>query len=110
MDTEDFTTPSKSVPEWCAFRGYSEATFYKLKRAGLAPAVLTIPGFNIPRITARADQEWQERMAALAQEKAAQLERERRADHARRAGKAAAQSPDHVSKRRRAIRERGERP
>jgi hypothetical protein len=100
MDTEDFDLPSKSVPDWCAFRGYSEATFYKMKRAGLAPEVLVIPGFNVPRITARADREWQERMARLAQEKVARRERQRRSDLARAAGQAAAKSDKHVSKTR----------
>jgi hypothetical protein len=100
MDTEDFAGPSKSLPEWGAYKGYSKATVYKMKRAGLLPELLIVPGFNVPRITARADREWEERMKRLAQEKTAKLEQARRVDHARRAGKAAARSENHISKQR----------
>jgi hypothetical protein len=32
-------TGSFSIREWCAFRKYSIATFYKLRRNGIAPKV-----------------------------------------------------------------------
>jgi hypothetical protein len=106
MDTENFDGPSKSLPEWGALKGYSKATVYKMKRAGLLPELLIVPGFNLPRITPRADREWQERMARLAQEKAAKLEQARRADHARRAGKRASRWPYLRAGRRRRSRPR----
>jgi len=92
--------PSETIRQWRERRGYSSATFYKMKRRGLAPEILDIPGFNSPRITARADREWEKRMAELAKENANALERQRRIDHARHAGQAAAKSPDHISNRR----------
>jgi hypothetical protein len=100
MDTKDFDTPSKSLPEWGAFHKLSKATVYKMKRAGLLPELLIVPGFNVPRVTARADREWEERMKRLAQEKTAKLEQARRVEHARRAGQAAARSENHISKKR----------
>ena len=33
-----------SIKAWCKFRGYSVATFYKMKRNGVAPKVTQPPG------------------------------------------------------------------
>jgi hypothetical protein len=71
----------------------------KLKKLGLGPDVLRVPGTRIERITPEARQAWRERMAELAKSETAQLEAERRRAQAAEAGKLAAQSPNHVSRR-----------
>ena len=77
----------------------SLSTFYKLKKLGLGPDVLHVPGTRIERITPEARQAWRERMAELAKSETAQVEAERRRAQAAEAGKLAAQSPNHVSRR-----------
>ena len=71
----------------------------KLKKLGLGPDVLRVLGTRIERITPEARQAWRERMAELAKSETAQLEAERRRAQAAEAGKLAAQSPNHVSRR-----------
>ena len=66
---------------------------------GRGPDVLHVPGTRIERITPEARQAWRERMAELAKSETAQLEAERRRAQAAEAGKLAAQSPNHVSRR-----------
>jgi hypothetical protein len=61
--------------------------------------VFHVPGTRIERITPEARQAWRERMAELAKSETAQLEAERRRAQAAEAGKLAAQSPNHVSRR-----------
>jgi hypothetical protein len=89
----------KTVLEWCKARHLSRSTYHKLKNFGLGPKELEIPGTRIKRITPEADAEWEARMAELAKSEAAQLEAERRRAQAAEAGKLAAQSPNHVSRR-----------
>jgi predicted DNA-binding transcriptional regulator AlpA len=96
----DETGRSLTIPEFCKLERLSKATFYNLKKRGLAPAVLAIPGSNIRRITAAARAEWYARMRELAGGEAAQLEHERRRELTATAGKLAAQSPNHMSRRR----------
>jgi hypothetical protein len=79
--------------------GRTLSTFYKLKKLGLGPDVLHVPGTRIERITPEARQAWRERMAELAKSETAQLQAERRRAQAAEAGKLAAQSPNHVSRR-----------
>jgi hypothetical protein len=85
--------------EWCRHRNVSKSTFYKLKRLGLAPVEDSIPGTRVARISAESDQRWLERMAELSREDAAQLELTRRRELAVIAGRIAAQSPRHVSRK-----------
>jgi hypothetical protein len=47
---------SFSIKAWCKFRGYSIATFYKMRKNGVAPKVMQPPGAP-PRITQEADAE-----------------------------------------------------
>jgi hypothetical protein len=68
-------------------------------KRGLTPEVSEIPGTRIRRITAAAEAAWDARMAELAQSEAVQLEAERRRAQAAEAGRIAAQSPLHVSRR-----------
>jgi len=88
-----------SIAKWCRAKGISTASFFKLKRIGLTPAELHIPGTNIKRITAEADREWAARMLELTKTKEYEREAERRRAIASKAGKIAGQSPLHVSKR-----------
>jgi hypothetical protein len=90
---------AKTIPEWCKARRLSRSTYHKLKKLGRGPKELEIPGTRIKRITPEADAEWEARMAELAKSETAQLEAERRRAQAAEAGKLAAQSPNHVSRR-----------
>ena len=85
--------------EWCRHRRMSKATYYKLRRLGLAPEHITPPGTSLVRISEAADLAWEQRMQALAQEKATKREAERRRAQTQRAGQIAAQSAAHVSRR-----------
>ena len=62
------------------------------------------PGTNIRRITPEADAEWEAKMAKLATEEAARLAQQRRVELASAAGKAAAKSSKHVSRRGKGLR------
>ena len=90
---------SETFAEFARAEGFSLSTFYKLKKLGLGPDVLHVPGTRIDRITPEARQAWRERMAELAKSETAQLEAERRRAQAAEAGKLAAQRPNHVSRR-----------
>ena len=90
---------SETFAEFARAEGFSLSTFYKLKKLGLGPDVLHVPGTRIERITPEARQAWRERMAELAKSETAQLQAERRRAQAAEAGKLAAQSPNHVSRR-----------
>jgi hypothetical protein len=90
---------SETFAEFARAEGFSLSTFYKLKKLGLGPGVFHVPGTCAERITPEARQAWRERMAELAKGETAQLEAERRRAQAAEAGKLAAQSPNHVSRR-----------
>jgi hypothetical protein len=77
---------------------------HKLKVLGLAPDEYIVPGTRVARITQEADAAWEERMRVLGRGEAARLESERRRTLAAAAGKAAAASPRHISKRARSAR------
>jgi hypothetical protein len=80
----------------------SLSKFYGLKKKGLLPDITDIDGLQ--RITPEAREEWHQRMAELAQGEAARLEAERRRELAAIAGRAAAASPLHISKRQNQVR------
>jgi hypothetical protein len=86
---------SLSQQEFCWLE-ISKAKFYELKKRGLTPDEIDIDG--VLRITPKAREEWHARMVEHAKGEAAQLEAERRRELAVSAGRAAAQSPLHVSK------------
>jgi hypothetical protein len=88
--------------EFCALERMSLSTFHKLKRAGLGPDEVHFPGMAFVRITAEARREWHTRIEQWRKSQAAQLEEQRRSASASRAGKKAAASPLHISKRKRA--------
>lgn len=90
---------SQTRGEFCQTERISKSVFYELKKRGLAPDELEIPGTTIKRITPAARAAWRERMAELAKGEAAQLEAERRRALTAVAGRIAAASPAHVSRR-----------
>ena len=90
---------SLSQDQFCWLENISRAKFYQLKKRGLAPTVTNIDG--LLRISPEAREEWHERMAEVARGEAARLEAERRREIAALAGRAAAQSPLHVSRQKR---------
>jgi hypothetical protein len=93
---------ARTIPQWCESKQICVATYHKLKRLGLTPDELHIPGTNIKRITPEADREWIARMAELTKTKEYERETERRSVLAKKAGKLAAKSPRHVSQTRKA--------
>ena len=97
---------SLSQQEFCWLENISKAKFYELKKRGLTPDEIDIGG--VLRITPKAREEWHERMAELAKSEAARLEAERRRELAIIAARAAAASPNHVSKNRSLQRRGGE--
>jgi hypothetical protein len=97
----DESGPSSTIDEFCTLEKISRASFFKMQRAGVGPELLRVPNTNIVRVTATARRAWHLRMEDIAQQEAATLERQRRVDHAQRAGRAAAKSEAHHSKRKR---------
>jgi hypothetical protein len=94
MDTDQ---RAFSLSEFCRVENFSKSFFYALRKKNLAPAVSDING--LLRITPQAREEWHQRMLELAKSSAAQVEAERRRELATVAGKAAAASDRHISKR-----------
>jgi hypothetical protein len=98
---------SLSQNEFCWLERISKSKYYQLRKKGLAPDETNICG--VIRITPEARETWHARMAALAKSEAARLEAERRRELAVIAGRLAAQSPNHVSRRARPVQRRGRR-
>jgi hypothetical protein len=88
---------SQTIREFCATERFSIATYYKLKRLGLGPAEMIVPGTRIVRITPKARAEWHARMQQRSEHQNVELESRRR--QAAEAGRIAAASPSHVSRR-----------
>jgi hypothetical protein len=89
---------SEKIREFCNVEKFSIAFFYELERRGLGPLMLDVPGTKFRRVV-ESHESWRARMAALAQTEDARLETARRRAQAAIAGKVAAASPLHVSKR-----------
>jgi hypothetical protein len=87
---------SWSRTEFCFIKNISRAKYFDLKKRGLAPDEENIDG--LIRISPEARESWHARMFEIAQSEAARLEGERRRELAVIAGRAAAQSPLHVSR------------
>jgi hypothetical protein len=94
--------------EWRLRKLISKSTHNKLKKAGLAPEeeVIMLPGFKLRRITPQARRDYERKIAELRQSKEAALESARRQAQVEAAGRLAAQSPNHVSRRARSVRRR----
>jgi hypothetical protein len=99
---DDPTERSWTRQEFWVREHISKSTYLKLQKAGLGPeeTVVTLPGFNLVRITPEARREWHRRLAQVRQSKEAELERARRQVQVEAAGRLAAQSPNHISKNR----------
>ena len=91
--------PSMTINEFLAVERISRSSYYKMRDHGYGPAETLVPGSTIIRITARARRKWHARLEEWGRSEAAELERERRAEQRRAAGKNAAASPQHVSRR-----------
>ena len=88
-----------TIQEFCARERMSDTTYYKLKKRGLGPEEVRFPGMAFVRITAAARKEWHTRVDQWREKQAAALEAQRRSELCSRAGKRAAASPLHVSKK-----------
>lgn len=62
---------SYTIPEFCALENISPFTYHKMKRLGLGPVELRVPGLSIVRITRQSRLEWHKRMEALQQKEGA---------------------------------------
>jgi hypothetical protein len=89
--------PSKSIAEFCLRENMSKATFHLLARKGLGPKTIREGAFV--RVV-ESHKSWRDRMLWHSQQADAQREQQRRREQAVAAGKLAARSPLHVSKRR----------
>ena len=89
---------SLSKLQFCWAENISPAKYHELQKKGLGPAVTDIDG--VQRITPEARAEWHQLMAERAKSGAVRLEAARRRELAIIAGRAAAASPNHVSKNR----------
>ena len=83
---------SLSQDQFCWLENISRSKYFELKKRGLGPDVTDIDGLQ--RITPESREAWHERMAERAKGEAA-----RRRELAVIAGRAAAASPLHISKR-----------
>jgi hypothetical protein len=109
--------PPKSITSFCKAKGISRATFYALRRKGLAPKTdeIIVPGeeginrgrgLKLSRISAESERAWDKQMEQLRASDAAKLEVERAQQLRLQAGKLAAQSPNHISNRNRPVQRR----
>jgi hypothetical protein len=94
--------PPLTRRQFCAAENISLSTYAKLKRLGQGPKETHFRGMTLVRITPEARRQWHEDNAKWNKSKAAELEEARRIAIASAAGKKAAESERHVSKRKRA--------
>jgi hypothetical protein len=92
--------PSYILREFCAAERISKATYFKLRKMGLAPEELRYPGINVVRITHAARQAWHEMLRTLTGEQAAAVQRTADVlrERGRRAAAHAVASHKHVSR------------
>jgi hypothetical protein len=88
--------PSKSISEFCLRENMSKATFRALAAKGLGPMIIRQGAFV--RVV-ESHKSWRDRMLWHSQQQTALREQARRREQASAAGKIAAASPLHVSKR-----------
>lgn len=97
MNSDD--DPSFTRKQFCALERISLSFYHGLQQRGLGPDEMRFPHSPMVRITAKSRAEWHRRMEDLRNSEAVLLEAARRRDRAAEAGRIAAQSPLHVSKR-----------
>jgi hypothetical protein len=88
-----------TIREFCVAEHISRASYYKLRTLGVGPRESRISGTTIVRITQAARRAWHEQLAEVRQSREAELEERRRSAQAAQAGRIAAASPLHPSKR-----------
>jgi hypothetical protein len=94
----DITKPL-TRKQFCVAENISLSTYFKLRRLGHGPKETHYPGMTLVRISPKAWQDWCKEREKWNGTKAAALEEARRIELASAAGKAAAKSPKHISKR-----------
>jgi hypothetical protein len=82
-----------SIPEFCFHNNISRVTYHRLRAEGRGPREMRL-GLNKVLVSAKADQDWQERM-----EEAAPEVETRAVERAVKAGTTAVKSARHVSNR-----------
>jgi hypothetical protein len=108
MDTKaDTTTPQvedgvqgKTIEDWTRNEDISAASFYKLKRLGLGPYELRLPGTNIVRII-ESSGHWRQRMLEVSATKSAKLATSRRREQTKAAAQRSIASEQHIRHQRR---------
>ena len=106
FDADDHPDSSQTIGEFSDAEGISLSQYFKIRRRGLGPDEFRLPGTKIIRITPKARADWHARMDELQNGRAAKLEAARRRDQAVEAGRAAAKSPRHISRRKSSRRRR----
>jgi hypothetical protein len=102
--------PPLTIDAFCKIEGMSRATYYKLRRLGLGPELTEIvvsaeegvnhgKGVNFIRISAAAHRAWHEKITKIRASEASKLEAARAHEQRVEAGKRAAKSVKHVSRR-----------
>jgi hypothetical protein len=108
MSVEDTTADHReralTIRQFCILENIAVATYYKMRRLGYGPDEMRVPGTALVRITQRARHDWHARIEQLGKSEGAELEAARRRAQTAAAGKRAAESPLHVSQRRKAVR------
>jgi hypothetical protein len=97
--TVDPERRSLTRKQFCEAEGISLSTYAKLKRQGHAPDETNIPGMTLVRISPKARRKWHVDNEKWSKSKEGKLEVQRRVANATNAGRKAAKSPKHVSKR-----------
>jgi hypothetical protein len=104
MSSQDIARPAKpidesrslTIPQFCLLENISTYTYYRIRKQGLTPRELRIPGTDIARITPEARREWHESMRTREVQEQVKREFERRAALISEAAKKAAASPLHA--------------
>jgi len=94
------TNPNLLLPELCAVDRISLTTYFKMKKLGIGPRETHF--LDAIRVTPEDRRAWHRKLQKQHEKKSSQLAQERRNAMRRIAGRMAAASPRHVSKRRHA--------
>jgi hypothetical protein len=93
IESTTMTDDDRSIRGFCHRKNFAISTYFKLRAKGLGPRELRPPGTSIVRITPEAEADWDRQMEQTPIPN-------RLAERARKAGKAGAASPKHISKTR----------
>ena len=92
---------SYTIEQFCFLESIGKNSFYKMRRAGTAPEVYYVPvgSARLPRISAQARRDWHRKLKDLRLNEADKLLAQRKRAQTIEAGKLAAASPLHISRR-----------